>query len=213
MQLPQGGDKVHLRRHVYANSIDRHVIRKLLHKIFIPCACKKPTESKAEATQSNAQDASIMSDIDAVQQIDWNDEMKSDADGHAGVPAKRKCPGHEVCFSVDETVQELDIPEENIATLLCYLELHDRQYVKTLSKAYIRCKVLAYGGPKALKYVFYPLQMQMVIIQLIVFRSFQFLLLLMAELLLKSARHLQWPSLWTYEKEFHMKHRRLLNFQ
>lgn len=95
-----------------------------------------------------------MSDLDAVQQIDWNDEMQNDANGHEPAPAKRQCPGHEVCFSVDETVQELDIPEENIATLLCYLELHDQQYVKALSKAYISCKVLAYGGPKALKYVF-----------------------------------------------------------
>lgn len=98
-----------------------------------------------------------MSDLDAVQQINWNDEMAdgAGASGDGGsVPAKRQCPGHEVCFSVDETIQELDIPEENISTLLCYLELHDQQYVKALSKAYIRCKVLSYGGAKALKYEF-----------------------------------------------------------
>lgn len=97
-----------------------------------------------------------MSDLDAVQQINWNDEIQDDAGSSAAaelVPAKRQCPGHEVCFSVDETVHELDIPEENIATLLCYLELHDQQYVKALSKAYIQCKVLSYGGAKALKYV------------------------------------------------------------
>lgn len=96
-----------------------------------------------------------MSDIDAAQQINWNDEMDGDAGGESMQPKKRQCPGHEVCFSVDETIQELDIPEENISTLLCYLELHDQRYVKTLSKAYIRCKVLSYGGAKALKYVFF----------------------------------------------------------
>lgn len=98
-----------------------------------------------------------MSDIDAVQQINWNDEMQDDAGSSGGeaVPKKRHCPGHEVCFSVDETVHELDIPEENISTLLCYLELHDQRYVKTLSKAYIQCKVLSYGGAKALKYVLF----------------------------------------------------------
>lgn len=30
-----------LRRHIFANSIDRHIIRKLLQKVFIPCACVK----------------------------------------------------------------------------------------------------------------------------------------------------------------------------
>lgn len=96
-----------------------------------------------------------MSDIDAAQQINWNDEMQEGGNGDASlaVQTKRQCPGHEVCFSVDETINELDIPEENISTLLCYLELHDQRYVKTLSKAYIQCKVLSYGGAKALKYV------------------------------------------------------------
>lgn len=149
----KGEDKIELRRHIYANSIDRHIIRKLLHKIFIPCACKQPSESST----SNTPGTSIMSDIDAVQQINWNDEMQYDAGSSVAEsvqPKKRQCPGHEVCFSIDETVHELDIPEENISTLLCYLELHDQRYVKALSKAYIRCKVLAYGGAKALKYVF-----------------------------------------------------------
>lgn len=91
----------------------------------------------------------VMSDIDAVQNIDWNDDMQEGTSENK--PMKRNCPGHEVCFSVDETINELDIPEENIATLLCYLELHDQRYVKALSKAYIQCKVLSYGGPKALK--------------------------------------------------------------
>lgn len=135
-----------LRRHIYANSIDRHIIRKLLHKIFIPCACKKVND---ETTASSSQGNTFTSDIDAAQSINWNDEMQEEPSSN--MPMKRDCPGHEVCFSVDETINELDIPEENIATLLCYLELHDQRYVKALSKAYIRCKVLSYGGSKALK--------------------------------------------------------------
>lgn len=134
-----------LRRHIYANSIDRHIIRKLLHKIFIPCACNKPEQLAAQANKPDP----IASDIDAVQGINWNEEF--DESSCSNTPKQRNCPGHEVCFSVDETINELDIPEENISTLLCYLELHDQQYVKALSKAYIRCKVLSYGGPKALK--------------------------------------------------------------
>ncbi|XP_063919986.1 uncharacterized protein LOC135134983 isoform X2 [Zophobas morio] len=37
----KGNDENELRRHIYANSIDRHVIRKLLQKIFLPCSCKE----------------------------------------------------------------------------------------------------------------------------------------------------------------------------
>lgn len=126
-----------MRRHIYANSIDRFCIRKLLEKIFIPCACKK-----ADPPGDNT----LESDLEAVQNINWND------DEDCRETKKRSCRGHEVAFSVDQTISELDIPEENISTLLCYLELHDQRFVKTLSKAYTRCKVFSYGGPKSLKY-------------------------------------------------------------
>lgn len=96
---------------------------------------------------ANAEDA-VKADIDALQGINWNDEVQEGSSGNA---PKRYCPSHEICFSVDETINELDIPEENISTLLCYLELHDQRYVKALGKAYIQCKVLSYGGPRALK--------------------------------------------------------------
>lgn len=88
------------------------------------------------------------SDIDAVQSMIWSDDMDTPM---TEATKARVCPGHEVCFSIDATVNELDIPEENIATLLCYLELHEKQYVKTLSKAFTICKVLSYGGPKELR--------------------------------------------------------------
>lgn len=107
----------------------------------MPCACKK----------DDVDGNSLESDIAAAQNIDWDDDPEKETSYAA--TKSRSCPGHEVCFSVEETVNELDIPEENIATLLCYLELEDQRYVKTLSKAYIRCKVYSYGGPKALKWV------------------------------------------------------------
>ncbi|EAT37064.1 AAEL010904-PA [Aedes aegypti] len=113
----RGKDRNELRRHIYANSIDRHVIRKLLQKIFVPCACVK-----------NFKD-----------------------DSTSPVRIKRVCPGHEACFSVESTVQQLDIPAENIETLLCYLELHEERYINVLSKAYVMCKVMSYAGPKALR--------------------------------------------------------------
>uniref|UniRef100_A0A1B0C865 DNA 3'-5' helicase n=1 Tax=Lutzomyia longipalpis TaxID=7200 RepID=A0A1B0C865_LUTLO len=100
-------DKIELQRFIYANSIDRFTLRRLLQKIFIPCACKR--------------------------------------DGR-----RESCPGHEIAFSVDTTVQTLDIAEENISTLLCYLE-QDMATIQVLSKAYVRCRVFSYGGAEQLK--------------------------------------------------------------
>lgn len=62
------------------------------------------------------------------------------------------CPGHEVGFSIEKTVMEMDIPEENIFTLLCYMELMNRWGIKLLSNSYMKAKVISYGGPKYLKY-------------------------------------------------------------
>lgn len=185
------------------------MIRKLLHKIFIPCACQKLNEN----TKSNTHDPVIMSDIDAVQQINWNDDMQENSNSSEQMrPVKRHCPGHEVCFSVDETVNELDIPEENISTLLCYLELHDQQYVKSLSKAYIQCKVLSYGGAKALKYVFiYGSSFSLDSFDM--HGVYVYCLSLSTGLRRKSVHHLQWPSHWTYEMEFHMKIPHSLSFR
>nr|XP_012232779.1 PREDICTED: ATP-dependent DNA helicase Q4 [Linepithema humile] len=107
----QDSDKWELRRHIYANGIDRHTIRHLLQRIFIPCSCAKMNDKSLD----------------------------------------RRCPGHEVALSVDETVQALDITEETILTLLCYLELHPKRFITVLSSVYVRARVSSYNGPQALK--------------------------------------------------------------
>ena len=100
-----------LRRHIYANGIDRHTIRRLLQKVFVPCSCAKLRESKVDS----------------------------------------RCPGHEVAIPIDDTVAALDISEEKISTLLCYLELHPKRFITLLSSVYIKARVSSYNGPQALK--------------------------------------------------------------
>lgn len=107
----QDNDKWELRRHIHSNGVDRHTIRHLLQRIFIPCSC---------------------ADIN-------------------GKNSKRRCPGHEVALPIDETVLALDITEETISTLLCYLELHAKRFITVLSSVYIRARVSSYNGPQALK--------------------------------------------------------------
>ncbi|KRF84008.1 ATP-dependent DNA helicase Q4 [Drosophila virilis] len=125
----KGGDQNELRRHVYANSIDRHVIRKLLQRIFVPCCCDK------QLGKNSAEIGTAIVPADA-------------ADG----ARVHVCPGHEIGFSVEQTVEALDIPAENISTLLCYMELDPRWCMNVLSSAYIMAKVISYGGPKYLKH-------------------------------------------------------------
>ncbi|XP_058838273.1 ATP-dependent DNA helicase Q4-like isoform X1 [Topomyia yanbarensis] len=144
----KGNDKNELKRHIYANSIDRHVIRKLLQKIFVPCACVKNFKDEKFSEEHQKQ-------IESLKDIDWSDEfhetLGDKVNSSNNVQKKRICPGHEVCFSIESTVRQLDIPEENISTLLCYLELHKERYIQVLSRAYLMCKVMSYAGPRALR--------------------------------------------------------------
>ncbi|XP_015182486.1 PREDICTED: ATP-dependent DNA helicase Q4 [Polistes dominula] len=107
----ENSDKWELRRHIFANSIDRHTIRRLLAKVFIPCSCAQ--------LNKNAPD--------------------------------KKCSGHEVALPIDEIVRLLDITEETILTLLCYLELYHKKFLTVLSSAYTKAKVSSYNGPQALR--------------------------------------------------------------
>ncbi|XP_053674336.1 uncharacterized protein LOC128724638 [Anopheles nili] len=144
----QGKDRNELRRFIYANSIDRHVIRKLLQKIFVPCACAKMLKNKYLANK-------LRQEIEAVNGVNWDtdfDDLPTMSDEKSSVKSrKRVCPGHEICFPIESTIQQLDIPEENIATFLCYLELDGQRYIQALSPAYTMCKVMSYGGVRPLR--------------------------------------------------------------
>lgn len=53
---------------------------------------------------------------------------------------------------IESTVQELDMPEENIATLLCHLESHPARWVPEVgTKVYGTCTIRCYGGLQQLK--------------------------------------------------------------
>ena len=142
----RGNDLSELRRHIYSNSIDRHVIRKLLKRVFIPCSCSQHLKI--------SDDPEVQKELENLAFNAFDDD---DGDAPMNVSLEvakpRVCPGHEVSFAIDETVQALDIPEENISTLLCYLELHEQRYIKVLGNAYTKCKIFSYGGPKHLKQV------------------------------------------------------------
>ncbi|KAJ1525096.1 hypothetical protein ONE63_009938 [Megalurothrips usitatus] len=135
----EGKDLNELRRHIFADSVDRHSIRKLLQRVFVPCKCGGSSDGQnLESTPSDEQ----------------SNEMKEtgsvDKDQKENIQV---CVGHEVAFSVEETVAALDLPEENITTLLCYLELRDRNLLQILPKAYTKCRIQSYKGMKHIREV------------------------------------------------------------
>lgn len=63
----------------------------------------------------------------------------------------RFCSGHHVAFSVDEAVQDLDMREESIATLLAYLENIPDAYTTLLGTRRSNVTLQCYGGQKQMK--------------------------------------------------------------
>lgn len=64
---------------------------------------------------------------------------------------EKECIRHEVVFDIEDTVTNLDMKQENIQTLLCYLELNTKKLVKNLPLSYTHCKITCYKGPLFLK--------------------------------------------------------------
>ncbi|XP_050001239.1 ATP-dependent DNA helicase Q4 [Alexandromys fortis] len=61
------------------------------------------------------------------------------------------CQGHKRALPVQSTVQALDMTEEAIETLLCYLELHPRHWLELLPYTYAHCRLRCPGGPAQLQ--------------------------------------------------------------
>ncbi|KAM8840719.1 ATP-dependent DNA helicase Q4 isoform 2-T2 [Spinachia spinachia] len=79
---------------------------------------------------------------------DWRrDEQEESSDW----PRERVCHTHERAIPIQETVEALDITEEGVETLLCYLELHPQRFVELLHPTLSVCKVSCYGGPRQLQ--------------------------------------------------------------
>ena len=74
----------------------------------------------------------------------------------AGVSEKeggRYCGGHDIALIIEDLVNDLDMSEENILTLLCYLELHPNRLLQVLEPVKSTCTLKFYGGIAQMKKV------------------------------------------------------------
>ncbi|XP_073925573.1 ATP-dependent DNA helicase Q4 isoform X2 [Castor canadensis] len=132
---PQGEDLQELRRHVHANGTDFLAVKKLVQSVFPSCTCTQlppGQEGGISGVKSMAESAS--------------QEAKQHSGQQPNPMPVPVCPGHERALPVQPTVQALDMPEEAIETLLCYLELHPRRWLELLPATYARCRLRCPGG-------------------------------------------------------------------
>ncbi|NXJ87180.1 RECQ4 helicase, partial [Trogon melanurus] len=123
---PEGGDLAELRRHIYADGVDYFAVKKLVQKVFAPCKCLELHRKHREEEEDG---------------------------GAARQSGRRVCYRHERAVPIQQTVEELDLREEGIETLLCYLELHPRRWLEPLPPTYSSCRLRCYGGPRQLRAV------------------------------------------------------------
>ncbi|XP_023579664.1 ATP-dependent DNA helicase Q4 isoform X2 [Octodon degus] len=136
---PQGEDLRELRRHVHADGADFLAMKKLMQCVFPPCTCiqQEGQGGGDNGTRPTAESPPL------------------EAKQHGGYPAAfrqgRACLGHERALPVQPTVQALDMPEEAIETLLCYLELHPQHWLELLPATYAHCRLYCPGGTSQLQ--------------------------------------------------------------
>ncbi|XP_033616686.1 ATP-dependent DNA helicase Q4 isoform X2 [Fukomys damarensis] len=136
---PQGEDLRELRRHVHTDGADFLAMKKLMWCVFPPCTCTQ--QERKEGGNSETRPAA--------------EALPQEAKQHDGCPADsgqgRACPGHERALPMQPTVQALDMSEEAIETLLCYLELHPQHWLELLPATYARCHLYCPGGANQLQ--------------------------------------------------------------
>ncbi|XP_043834477.1 ATP-dependent DNA helicase Q4 isoform X2 [Dromiciops gliroides] len=157
---PQGEDLRELRRHIYADTVDYLTLKKLVHRVFPPCTCselQQPQVLDADVSNEEILEESpphFRQEMQEVPNLGGGEGVQNDdpqEERHVPASVQRACPGHERALSVQQMVEALDMREEAIETLLCYLELHPRNWLKLLAPTFATCHLKCYGGPPQLQ--------------------------------------------------------------
>ncbi|XP_035536790.1 LOW QUALITY PROTEIN: ATP-dependent DNA helicase Q4 [Morone saxatilis] len=114
---------------------------------------RKRKEEKAEKqnqTVEKEEADGLMKDKD-VEVKGAGDWLKDHEEESSDWPRERVCHTHERAIPIQETVEALDITEEGVETLLCYLELHPQRFVELLHPTLSVCKISCYDGPRQLQ--------------------------------------------------------------
>ncbi|XP_069771077.1 ATP-dependent DNA helicase Q4 isoform X2 [Narcine bancroftii] len=146
---PEGGDMNELRRHIYADTVDYHTVKKLVQKVFLPCKCREIYQKQQVAIRCGEIADDEMMEIPDLSEETIPDEVQPLRELDRISP--RICLRHERALPMQQTVETLDIREEGIETLLCYLELHPQRWLELIYPTYSTCRLTFYNGPAQLR--------------------------------------------------------------
>ena len=131
MYTTKGSDIHELRRHAYSNTVDPYTVKQLVRKAFTECQCQARKQlPSAETPPTPPTDSTHHSTPCTLRSPRW-------------------CAGHEVAIPIEAMVQSLDVREECVSTLLCYLELKD--WLEVLNVVNDSCTLKCYGGARQLR--------------------------------------------------------------
>ncbi|KAF7664101.1 hypothetical protein LDENG_00189050 [Lucifuga dentata] len=105
-------------------------------------------EEQQEIKEEGADGLVKQQDAEMTGAGDWQRDQEMERGDWAG---ERVCHTHERAIPIQETVEALDITEEGVETLLCYLELHPQRFVELLHPTLSVCKISCYDGPRQLQ--------------------------------------------------------------
>ncbi|XP_058032506.1 ATP-dependent DNA helicase Q4 isoform X2 [Ahaetulla prasina] len=141
---PEGEDLHELRRHIYADMVDFFTIKRLVQTVFPGCKCQELHQKQQELNKG-----SEVEDAEMLTALEGSSEKPPDLEQEHS----RICYKHERAVPIQPTVEALDLREEGIETLLCYLELHPCHWVELLHPTLSSCRVSCYKGPQQLRTV------------------------------------------------------------
>lgn len=119
-----------------------------------PLVCKENTgkiEEHAKVEEPIQQEGAESLSHQNKIETNGGNEIQEEETTHFEWPKERVCHTHERAIPVQQTVETLDITEEGVETLLCYLELHPQRFVELLHPTMSVCKVSCYSGPRQLQ--------------------------------------------------------------
>ncbi|XP_041040391.1 ATP-dependent DNA helicase Q4 isoform X2 [Carcharodon carcharias] len=147
---PEGGDMNELRRHIYADTVDYYTVKKLVQKVFPPCKCSEMHQKQQAIVSCGAITDDEMMEIPDPSEALLTPEEDQPLKGSGG-GSPRVCHRHERAVPIQKTVEMLDLREEGIETLLCYLELHPQHWVELMHPTFSTCHLQCYSGPMQLR--------------------------------------------------------------
>ncbi|XP_072304035.1 ATP-dependent DNA helicase Q4 [Eucyclogobius newberryi] len=110
-----------------------------------------PVEAAITESEPEAQEDKSLQPQEAGGLSNGNSDIETEETVIFEWPNERVCHTHERAIPVQQTVETLDITEEGVETLLCYLELHPQRFVELLHPTMSQCKIGCYNGPRQLQ--------------------------------------------------------------